>query len=100
MANPITSLLFLLRRSYLRMSQSGEAFFVLKTNFATSHAVLSLCHWLVGIGDRHPSNFMIDRTTGNSVGIDFGHAFGSATQVTCHLCSFAFISHNAVISML
>ena len=63
------------------MSQSGEAFFVLKSNFATSHSLVSLCQWVVGIGDRHLSNFLLDRRTGNVVGIDFGYSFGSATQV-------------------
>jgi DNA-dependent protein kinase catalytic subunit len=34
----------------------------------------------MGIGDRHRSNTLIDVTTGEVVGIDFGHAFGSATM--------------------
>ncbi len=58
-----------------------EAYFTLKCNFGVSHALLSICQYILGIGDRHLSNFMIDLETGCSVGIDFGHAFGSATQV-------------------
>ena len=69
------------RRAYLRMSASSEAFFTLRSNFATSHAQVSVCQWVLGIGDRHLSNFMIDTRTGKMVGIDFGHAFGSASQV-------------------
>lgn len=30
----------------------------------------------VGIGDRHLGNFLLDRSTGSLVGIDFGYAFG------------------------
>lgn len=40
-----------------------------------------MCQYILGIGDRHLSNFMIDLSTGGVVGIDFGHAFGTATQV-------------------
>ena len=64
------------------MSASTEAFFTLRTNFAISHALLCICQYILGIGDRHLSNFMIDLETGCSVGIDFGHSFGSATQVS------------------
>jgi len=46
---------------------------------------LCVSHYIAGIGDRHLSNFMIDLDTGNMVGIDFGHAFGSATQVSVYL---------------
>ena len=46
-----------------------------------THAVLSICHYIIGIGDRHLSNFMVNMRTGEMVGIDFGHAFGSATVV-------------------
>ncbi|KAK2172232.1 hypothetical protein NP493_979g00000 [Ridgeia piscesae] len=70
----------LLRRGYLRLSAGPEAYFTLKCNGATSHALLCVSHYIAGIGDRHLSNFMIDLDTGNMVGIDFGHAFGSATQ--------------------
>lgn len=67
------------RRAYLQMSSSPEAYFTLRCNFAVSHALISICQYLLGIGDRHLSNFMIDLQNGCSVGIDFGHAFGSAT---------------------
>ena len=69
------------RRAYLRLSASPEAYFTLKSNAATSHAQLCISHYIAGVGDRHLSNFMIDLDTGKMVGIDFGHAFGSATQV-------------------
>ena len=63
------------------MSASTEAYFTLRSNFAISHSLLCICQYILGIGDRHLSNFMIDLETGCSVGIDFGHSFGSATQV-------------------
>lgn len=70
----------LLKRAFVRMSTTPEAFLSLRSHFSSSHAVLCISHWILGIGDRHLSNFMINSETGGMIGIDFGHAFGSATQ--------------------
>ncbi|XP_071410665.1 DNA-dependent protein kinase catalytic subunit isoform X2 [Pithys albifrons albifrons] len=70
----------LLRRAFVKMSTSPEAFLSLRSHFASSHALMCVSHWILGIGDRHLSNFMINRETGGMVGIDFGYAFGAATQ--------------------
>ncbi|GFT93732.1 DNA-dependent protein kinase catalytic subunit [Nephila pilipes] len=70
----------LLVKSFTKLSSSPEAFMVLRNKFAQSHAVICLSQWVLGIGDRHLGNFLIDKSTGFEVGIDFGHAFGSATQ--------------------
>lgn len=70
----------LLRRAFTRMSTTPEAFLALRSHFASTHALMCVSHWILGIGDRHLSNFMINLETGGMVGIDFGHAFGSATQ--------------------
>ena len=66
------------------MAVSPEAFLVLRSRFVRSHATLSVCQYVLGIGDRHLSNFLINEQTGAMIGIDFGHAFGSATQVSSH----------------
>ncbi|XP_069007483.1 DNA-dependent protein kinase catalytic subunit [Embiotoca jacksoni] len=70
----------LLKRAFLKMCNSPEAFLSLRSHFISSHALLCVSHWILGIGDRHLSNFMINMETGGMIGIDFGHAFGSATQ--------------------
>uniref|UniRef100_A0A3Q2ZLZ6 DNA-dependent protein kinase catalytic subunit n=1 Tax=Kryptolebias marmoratus TaxID=37003 RepID=A0A3Q2ZLZ6_KRYMA len=70
----------LLKRSFLKMCSSPEAFLSLRSHFISSHALLCVSHWVLGIGDRHLSNFMVNMETGGMIGIDFGHAFGSATQ--------------------
>uniref|UniRef100_A0A8C7SDY8 DNA-dependent protein kinase catalytic subunit n=1 Tax=Oncorhynchus mykiss TaxID=8022 RepID=A0A8C7SDY8_ONCMY len=67
-------------RAFVRMSTTPEAFLSLRSHFTSSHALLCISQWLLGIGDRHLSNFMINMETGGMIGIDFGHAFGSATQ--------------------
>ncbi|XP_045147611.1 DNA-dependent protein kinase catalytic subunit [Echinops telfairi] len=70
----------LLKQAFLKMSTGPEAFLALRSHFASSHALLCISHWILGIGDRHLNNFMVNMETGGMVGIDFGHAFGSATQ--------------------
>ncbi|KAI6646753.1 DNA-dependent protein kinase catalytic subunit [Oopsacas minuta] len=70
----------LLRRSLYRVSSCPEAFLVLRTHFVQSLSSVNICQYIIGIGDRHLSNFMVDLKTGRLIGIDFGHAFGSATQ--------------------
>ncbi|KAJ3105324.1 hypothetical protein HDU97_008221 [Phlyctochytrium planicorne] len=73
-------------RSYLtefltRLSASPESFFEMRLTFANSLAALNICSYLLGIGDRHLDNFLVDLKCGQIIGIDFGHAFGSATEV-------------------
>ncbi|EPY87131.1 hypothetical protein CB1_000270022, partial [Camelus ferus] len=68
------------KRAFLALSTGPEAFLALRSHFASSHALLCIGHWVLGIGDRHLNNFMVSLETGGLIGIDFGHAFGSATQ--------------------
>lgn len=82
----------LLRRAFLQLSSSPEAFLVLRSHFLRTLAALSMCQYILGIGDRHLSNFMVDLESGGLIGIDFGHNFGTATQVTsvCIMVFFLF----------
>ena len=66
----------------MHLAVSPEAFLALRSHFVNTYATLSICHYVLGIGDRHLSNYMVDLETGGVVGIDFGHAFGTATQVS------------------
>lgn len=62
------------------MSSSPECFFMLRNNFASSLAAMGIGNWILGIGDRHLSNLLINKRTGKVVGIDFGMAYGMATR--------------------
>ncbi|KAJ3289779.1 hypothetical protein HK104_007245 [Borealophlyctis nickersoniae] len=64
-----------------KLSKSPEAFLSIRSEFARSLAALSVCSYLLGIGDRHLENFLVDLKSGRIIAIDFGHAFGSATEV-------------------
>ena len=65
----------------MRLASSPEAFLTLRSYFARTYGCMSICNYILGIGDRHLSNTMVDMKHGGVIGIDFGHAFGSATQV-------------------
>ncbi|CAL8108429.1 unnamed protein product [Calicophoron daubneyi] len=71
----------LLRRGLQRMSSDAVHFTNLKRNLIRTHASLSAMHYIFGIGDRHPSNFLLCRRTGALIGIDFGYAFGVTALV-------------------
>ncbi|KAI8613655.1 hypothetical protein BC830DRAFT_1219655 [Chytriomyces sp. MP71] len=70
-----------LRSFFLKLTASPEAFFYIRSEFANSLAALNICSYFLGIGDRHLENFLVDLTSGRILGIDFGHAFGSATEI-------------------
>ena len=44
-------------------------------------ACFSICSYLIGVGDRHLDNFLVDITDGEVLGIDFGIAFGSGVHL-------------------
>lgn len=71
----------LVRNGIARLSPDPEAFIALRQRAAVSTAVFSVSSWIIGIGDRHLDNFLLNLKNGEIIGIDFGHAFGSATLV-------------------
>lgn len=56
-------------------SPSSEVWFERRTNYTRSLAVMSMVGYILGLGDRHPSNIMLDRVTGKILHIDFGDCF-------------------------
>lgn len=69
-----------LRDAVAALCASSEAFYAVRAEFARTLAVFNVCSYVLGIGDRHLENFLLDTTSGQIVGIDFGHAFDSATE--------------------
>jgi len=61
-------------------SKSSEAWLDRRTNYIRSLAVMSMVGYILGLGDRHPSNLMMDRITGKIIHIDFGDCFEVAMQ--------------------
>ncbi|KAL2872445.1 putative TOR pathway phosphatidylinositol 3-kinase TorA [Aspergillus lucknowensis] len=56
-------------------SKSSEAWLERRTNYTRSLGVMSMVGYILGLGDRHPSNLLLERVTGKVVHIDFGDCF-------------------------
>lgn len=56
-------------------SKSSESWLERRTNYTRSLATMSMVGYILGLGDRHPSNLMLDRITGRIIHIDFGDCF-------------------------
>ena len=61
-------------------SQSAEDWLDRRTNYSRSLAVMSIVGYILGLGDRHPSNIMLDRISGKVMHIDFGDCFEVAMK--------------------
>ncbi|KAI9483447.1 MAG: hypothetical protein EXX96DRAFT_536784 [Benjaminiella poitrasii] len=64
-----------------QLASSPEAFLFLRKDFAYSIACISIFGYILGIGDRHLDNFLLDEKSGRLIPIDFGYAFGAASEL-------------------
>jgi serine/threonine-protein kinase mTOR len=53
-------------------SKNSEIWLERRTNYTRSLALMSMVGYILGLGDRHPSNLMLEKYTGKIVHIDFG----------------------------
>lgn len=60
-----------LRKAIYKLSASPESFYALRSNFIKSLAAMNIAHWVLGIGDRHLENFVVDNRNTQLIGIDF-----------------------------
>ena len=61
-------------------SPDAETWVERRTNYIHTLAVMSMVGYILGLGDRHPSNLMVQQMTGKIVHIDFGDCFEVAMQ--------------------
>ncbi|KAG0609962.1 hypothetical protein M758_7G027900 [Ceratodon purpureus] len=66
-----------LQRGFSRLVTSAESYLALRSHFARSLSVVSICGYIAGVGDRHLSNTLVDLRSGALVPIDFGYSFGT-----------------------
>ena len=67
-----------LRAHMMRVASGPEAFLALRDHFTRSMATLNVASYILGVGDRHPENFLLSSHM-EIVGIDFGAGFGHGT---------------------
>ena len=56
-------------------SSNSEEWLERRTQYTRSLATMSMVGYVLGLGDRHPSNLMLDRRSGKIIHIDFGDCF-------------------------
>ncbi|WVR09037.1 hypothetical protein IAU60_006097 [Kwoniella sp. DSM 27419] len=64
-----------MRHFFVEKHKDPMAWFRMRLNYSRSVAVTSIVGWMVGLGDRHCSNILIDQVSGELVHIDFGIVF-------------------------
>ncbi|CCW67137.1 unnamed protein product [Phytomonas sp. Hart1] len=64
-----------LRRAMWAFTPSCETWLDQRTMFTSSLANMSMVGYILGLGDRHPNNLMVQRTSGLVIHIDFGDCF-------------------------
>jgi len=69
-----------MRNVLWRRSVNTEQWLQQRLTYTRSLAVMSMVGHILGIGDRHPSNLMFDRDTGDVTHIDFGDCFEIAMK--------------------
>ena len=88
-------------------SETSETWLQRRANYTRSLAVMSMVGYVLGLGDRHPSNLMLDRKSGKVLHIDFGDCFEVAMQrekfperVPFRLAHLAIISYQPIITLI
>jgi FKBP12-rapamycin complex-associated protein len=61
-------------------SQNSEDWLQRRSNYTRSLALMSIVGYILGLGDRHPSNLMLHRFSGKLVHVDFGDCFEVAQK--------------------
>jgi ataxia telangiectasia mutated family protein len=64
-----------MRHFFTERHKNPITWFATRLNYTRSVATTSIVGHVLGIGDRHPSNMLMDKITGEIIHIDFGIAF-------------------------
>ncbi|ORY77398.1 hypothetical protein BCR37DRAFT_410859 [Protomyces lactucae-debilis] len=64
-----------MRHVFVEWHAAAERWFATQLAYTRSTAAMSILGWILGLGDRHLSNIMIDRNSGDIVHIDLGICF-------------------------
>lgn len=75
-----------LRHYFFERALVPSSWFEMRLNYSRSVAVSSIVGHLVGLGDRHISNILIDQISGELVHIDLGIAFDQVGLIPLDFC--------------
>lgn len=66
----------MLRNGLSKLSANLEAFVFIRDKFLINYAGICASGYILGIGDRHLENILLNYSNGNLIAIDFGFSFG------------------------
>jgi phosphatidylinositol kinase/protein kinase (PI-3 family) len=69
-----------IREALWGRAQNAVTWMSQSQNFTVTTSLMSMVGYVIGLGDRHPSNIMVQRETGKVIHIDFGDSFESARR--------------------
>lgn len=74
-----------LREWFLREFSHPTTWYLARTGYVRTLAVMSIVGFMLGLGDRHGENILLDSTCGDIVHVDFNCLFNkvSLTRVVC-----------------
>jgi phosphatidylinositol kinase/protein kinase (PI-3 family) len=68
--------------NYLRSLSSGPAsYYQIQRQYTASTALMSTVGFIVGLGDRHVGNILMDQTNGQIMHVDFALLFNSGERL-------------------
>jgi len=66
---------FAISKSMFQRSKNSEVWLSHRTMYTRSLATMSMVGFILGLGDRHPSNLLMEKGSGRIIHIDFGDCF-------------------------
>ncbi|KAJ1936683.1 phosphatidylinositol kinase- protein kinase tor1 [Linderina macrospora] len=69
-----------LQKAMWYKAPNAETWLERRITYTRSISVMSIAGYVLGLGDRHPSNIMLHQRSGKAVHIDFGDCFEIASQ--------------------
>lgn len=71
----------ILGRWFIEQFASPQCYFLARQNYIKSVAIMSIIGYLLGLGDRHLENIMLDIHSGEAVHVDFNCLFNKGESL-------------------
>lgn len=78
----------IMRHYFTELHKASTAWFTMRLSYARSVATTSIVGHILGLGDRHTSNILMDGSSGEVVHIDLGIAFDQVCSPLFYVTPF------------
>ena len=84
---------------FMKHFQDASEWHVARNNFIRSNAVMSMVGYIIGLGDRHLENILLDCKTGQVVHVDFDALFNKGERMAVPEVVPFRLTHNMIDAM-